>query len=142
MVKVYLPQGHMPSHVSVASNVTAATSVVATSGYFGATCWPVAEINARQVIFPAPVTIHVTKRLQLRLFHISLPVLSTFMARMLKESLPTSMQTSSPNMPVTLPRSRVSNGTWTYGICLIPSSFLPSSTLTLCQWKIAGLKGN
>jgi hypothetical protein len=39
-------QGHVPSHVSVVSNATAATSVVATSGYFGATCWPVAEINA------------------------------------------------------------------------------------------------
>jgi hypothetical protein len=28
-------QGHVPSHVSVASNATTATSVVATSGYFG-----------------------------------------------------------------------------------------------------------
>jgi hypothetical protein len=45
-------QGHVPSHVSVASNVTAATSVVATSGYFGATHWLAAEINARQVICP------------------------------------------------------------------------------------------
>ncbi len=42
----------MPSHVSVASNATAATSVVATSGYFDATCWPAVEINAHQVIFP------------------------------------------------------------------------------------------
>jgi hypothetical protein len=38
--------------MSVASNMTAATSVIATSGYFGATRWPAAEINARQVIFP------------------------------------------------------------------------------------------
>jgi hypothetical protein len=45
-------QGHVPSHVSVASNVTAATSVVATSGYFGATRWPAAKINARRVICP------------------------------------------------------------------------------------------
>jgi hypothetical protein len=45
-------QGHVPSHVSVASNGTAATSVVATSGYFGATCRPAAEINARRVICP------------------------------------------------------------------------------------------
>ncbi len=45
-------QGHVPSHVSVASNATAATSVIATSGYFGESCWPTAEINARQVIFP------------------------------------------------------------------------------------------
>jgi hypothetical protein len=36
----------VPSHVSVASNATAATSVIATSGYFGATCLPAAEINA------------------------------------------------------------------------------------------------
>jgi hypothetical protein len=33
-------QGHVPSHMSVASNVTTATSVVATSGYFGATRQP------------------------------------------------------------------------------------------------------
>jgi hypothetical protein len=45
-------QGHVPSHVSVASNATAATSVIATSGYFGATHRPAAEINARQVICP------------------------------------------------------------------------------------------
>jgi hypothetical protein len=38
--------------VSVALNATTATSVVATSGYFGATCWPAAEINARRVICP------------------------------------------------------------------------------------------
>ena len=40
-------QGHVPSHMSVASNATAVTSVAAKSGYFGATCRPVAEINAR-----------------------------------------------------------------------------------------------
>jgi hypothetical protein len=39
-------QGHVSSHVSVASNV------VATYSYFDATCRPAAEINARQVIFP------------------------------------------------------------------------------------------
>jgi hypothetical protein len=44
--------GHVPSHVSVASTATAATSIVATSGYFGVTRWPVAEINACQVICP------------------------------------------------------------------------------------------
>ena len=38
--------------MSVTSNATAATSVIATSGYFGATCQPAAEINAHQVIFP------------------------------------------------------------------------------------------
>jgi hypothetical protein len=45
-------QGHVPSHVSVASNATTATSVVATSGFFGATCLPAAEIDARRVICP------------------------------------------------------------------------------------------
>jgi hypothetical protein len=45
--------GHVPLHVSVATHATAATSVVATSGYFiGTTCWSVAEINACRVIFP------------------------------------------------------------------------------------------
>jgi hypothetical protein len=45
--------GHVPSHVSVTTHVTAATSVVATRGYFvGATCQSVAEINARRVICP------------------------------------------------------------------------------------------
>ncbi len=38
--------------MSVASNATAATSVVATIGYFGATRWTAAEINACRVIFP------------------------------------------------------------------------------------------
>jgi hypothetical protein len=38
--------------MSVASNATAATLVVATSGYFGANRPPAAEINARQVICP------------------------------------------------------------------------------------------
>ncbi len=43
----------MPSHISVTTHATAATSVVATSGYFvGATHQSVAEINARQVICP------------------------------------------------------------------------------------------
>jgi hypothetical protein len=45
-------QGHVPSRMSVALNATAATSVIATSGYFGATRWPAADINARQVIYP------------------------------------------------------------------------------------------
>jgi hypothetical protein len=45
--------GHVPSQVSIATHATAATSVVATSGYFvGATCRSVAEINARRVICP------------------------------------------------------------------------------------------
>jgi hypothetical protein len=40
------PQGNVPSHVSVASS---ATSVVATSGYFGTTQRSSADIDARQV---------------------------------------------------------------------------------------------
>ncbi len=45
--------GQVPSHVSVATHATAATSVVASSGYFiGATCWWLAEINAHRVISP------------------------------------------------------------------------------------------
>jgi hypothetical protein len=45
--------GHVPSHVSIATHATAATSVVATNGYFvGATCRSVAEINAHRVICP------------------------------------------------------------------------------------------
>ncbi len=43
-------QGHAPSHVSVATHGTIATSVVATKGFFGAFCWSMAEINAGQVI--------------------------------------------------------------------------------------------
>ena len=42
-------QGRVPSHVSVASDVT---SVVATSKYFGITRRSPAEINARRVICP------------------------------------------------------------------------------------------
>ncbi len=46
-------QGYVPSHVSVAKHATAATSFVATSGYFvGAIRRSVAEINAHQVIYP------------------------------------------------------------------------------------------
>jgi hypothetical protein len=45
--------GHVPSHISIATHATAATSVVATSGYFvGATHRSVAEINACRVICP------------------------------------------------------------------------------------------
>jgi hypothetical protein len=44
---------HVPSHVSVATHATAATSVVATSGYFiGTTHQSVAEIDAYRVICP------------------------------------------------------------------------------------------
>jgi hypothetical protein len=43
-------QGHVPSHMSVASNATDATSVITTSGYFGATRQPAAEVNACRVI--------------------------------------------------------------------------------------------
>ncbi len=40
-------QGHVPSYVSVATHAFIATSVVATSGYFGAFCWSImATINA------------------------------------------------------------------------------------------------
>ncbi len=48
--EVILPlfQGHASSHVSVATHATKATSVVATSGYFGAISQSVAEINARR----------------------------------------------------------------------------------------------
>ncbi len=48
--------GHVPSHITVITLTTAATSVVATSGYFvGATRRSVAEINARLVICPKSV---------------------------------------------------------------------------------------
>jgi hypothetical protein len=43
------PQGNVPSHISVASS---ATSVVATSGYFGTTWHSSANIDACQVICP------------------------------------------------------------------------------------------
>jgi hypothetical protein len=143
-------QGYVPSHFFVATHATAATSVVATSGYFvGTTCWSVAEIMPAGSFAPrvpmeslAPITIHITKRQLRRLFHMSLPVLSTFMPRMQKENLPTSMLASSPNMPVILQRSRILNIIWTHGICQIPLSFLRSSTLMLYQWKIAGQKGS
>jgi hypothetical protein len=50
---LHLFQGHASSHVSVASQATKATSVVATIGYFGAIYRSVAEINAcRWVICP------------------------------------------------------------------------------------------
>jgi hypothetical protein len=42
----------VPSHMSFASNATAATSAIATSVYFSATCEPAAEINAHRVICP------------------------------------------------------------------------------------------
>jgi hypothetical protein len=46
------PHRRVPSHVSVASNASHATSIVATSSYFGTTQRSPAEINARQVICP------------------------------------------------------------------------------------------
>jgi hypothetical protein len=44
--------GHMPSHVSIRSIHTQATSKVATSEYFGSTRWTPTEINTRWVICP------------------------------------------------------------------------------------------
>ncbi len=142
--------GHVPSHISVTTHATAATSVVATSGYLLAQLagqWlklmPVGSFAPRVPVESlAPVTIHVTKRQLLRLSCMSLPVLSTFMPRIQRENLPTSTLTSSPNMPVILPRSRISNVIWMHGICQIPLSFLRSLTLMLYQWKIAGQKGS
>jgi hypothetical protein len=143
--------GHVPSHVSIATHATAATSVVATSGYFiGTTCQSVAEINARRVICPKSAhgvlgsrdyTCHqeaATKALP----HVFASAINSFMPRMQRENLPTRTLTSSPNMPVILPRSRILNVIWTHGICQIPLSFLCSSTLMLYQWKIAGQKGS
>ena len=46
------PQGRVPSHVSLASDASHATTIVATSSYFGNTRRSPAEINARQVICP------------------------------------------------------------------------------------------
>ncbi len=89
-----------------------------------------------------PVTIHVTKRQLLRFSRMSLPVPNTFMPRMQRENIPTSTPTSSPNMLVILPRSRIFNVIWRHGICQIPLSFLCSLTLMLYQCKIAGQKGS
>ncbi len=44
--------GHVTSHISIGSIHTQATSVLATSGYFGYTCWTLTEIDARRVICP------------------------------------------------------------------------------------------
>jgi hypothetical protein len=142
--------GHVPSHVYVATHATAATSVVATSGYFvGTTCRSVAEINAHWVICPKSArgvlgsrdyTRHqeaVTKALP----HVFASA-KHFMPRIQRGNLPTSTLTSSPNLPVILPRSRILNVIWAHGICQIPLSFLRSSTLMLYQWKIAGQKGS
>ena len=46
------PQGRVSSHVSVASDASHATTIVATSSYFGNIQRSPAEINARQVICP------------------------------------------------------------------------------------------
>jgi hypothetical protein len=109
--------GHVPSHISIETHATAATSLVATSGYFvGATSgqWlklmPAGSFSPRVPMESlAPMTIHVTKRQLLRLSHMSLPVLSTFMPRMQRGNLPTRTLTSSSNMLVILPRSIILN---------------------------------
>ena len=46
------PQGRVPSHVSVASDASHATTIVATNSYFGNTRWSPAKINTRRVICP------------------------------------------------------------------------------------------
>jgi hypothetical protein len=85
-------QRHAPSHVSVATHATIATSVVATRGFFGEFCWSMAEINAGWVICTKNAhgahgshDYSFTKRRVLRLSLMSLLVLSTFMPRIQKE---------------------------------------------------------
>ena len=57
-VILHLFQGHASSHVSVTTKqATKATSVVATSGYFGAISRSVDEINARRRVI-CPKNVH------------------------------------------------------------------------------------
>ncbi len=132
--------GHVPSHVSIATHATAATSVVATSGYFvGATCRSVAEINARRVICPKSACEVLGSRDYTRLHEAATKALphvfasaKHFHAKNEKgESSNKYTDLQSKNMPVILPRSRILNVIWMHGICQIPLSFLRSSTLML-----------
>ncbi len=134
--------------MSVVSDASQATTVVATSSYFGTTRRSLAEINARWDICPKNARGILGSRDYSRhqeaatkaLPHIFASA-KHFHAKNSEGEASNSMQTSSPNMLEIFQRSRTSNGTWTFGICLIPLSFLNSSILMRYQWKIAREKG-
>ncbi len=121
--------GHMRSHVSIGSNHTQATSVVAKRGYFGSTHQTPTEMKAHQVICPKATrgahgshnnSCH--QEVVTRALPHTLPWQSTSMQRTQRAKHQISMQIFSPNMPATLQRSSTPSGIWTHGTCLIPLS--------------------
>jgi hypothetical protein len=128
-------QGHAPSHVSVDTHATIATSVVATSGYFGAICQSMAEINAGQVIcIKNACGAHGSHYYSCHQKAATKALPHVFASASCQEFRGRCMPTSSPNMPGILLRSRSSSGIRTHhGMCQIPLSFLHSSTLMQSQ---------
>ena len=135
----HLFQGHASSHVSVATKqATKATSVVATSGYFGAISRSVAEINARRwVVCPKNVhgvigscdsTCHQEDATKILPYILASAQHSHAMNAEGQSS--NKYATSSPKVLVILQRSRIFNATWTQGMCHIPLSFLPLCFVT------------
>ncbi len=114
--------GHVPSHVSVGSNRTQATSVVTTSRYFGSTCRTPTGINTRCVICPKTACgAHGSCDYSRHQDAVTcaLPHICTSMRRTQRAMHQISTQIFSPKMPATLQRSRTSSNTWTQGTCLI-----------------------
>jgi hypothetical protein len=112
----------MPPHLPLSPHMQLSTSVVATSGYFGAFCRSMAEINASLVICTKnALGAHGSRDYSChqeaasKALPLSLLVLSTFMPRIQRERC---MLTSSLNMPEILLRSRSSSGIRTHhGMC-------------------------
>jgi hypothetical protein len=143
-------QGHVPSHVSVTSNATAATSVVATSGYFGATCWPAAEINARRVIFPKSVQGVLGSHDYTRHQEAATKALLHIFASA-KHFHAKNAEGESSNKYANLQSEyagnlakKIKSFKWHMDAWDVSDPFvIPISLpLTFCQWKIAGQKGN
>jgi hypothetical protein len=139
---------HVPSHVSVATHATAATSVVATSGYFvGAIHRSVAEINARWIICPKSAHGVLGSRDYTRHQEASTKALPhVFISA--KHFHAKNAEGESSNKYANLQSkyasnlAKIKNFKRHMDACQIPLSFLCSLTLMLYQWKIAWQKGS
>jgi hypothetical protein len=142
--------GHVPSHIPIATHAAAATSVVATSGYFiGTTHRSVAEINARRVICPKSARgvlgscdyTHHQAAATKALPHVFASA-KHFHAKNAGGESSNKYANLQSKYAGNLAKIKNLNVIWMHGICQIPLSFLRSSALMLYQWKIAGQKGS
>ncbi len=140
--------GHVPSHVSVGSIHTQATSVVATSGYFGSTRRTPTEINARWVTCPktahgAHGSCNYSRHQEATACALPniLALAKHFHAKNSESKASNKYTNLQSEYAGNLAKIKNSSGTWTHGTCLIPLSSHSSSIPLPCQLTIVGLRG-